>query len=49
VFGNRDEVKHMIKKHAVDTRGDIVLIKNDNERVRAVCRGKLQLFSTQSF
>ncbi|GKC95283.1 mutator type transposase, partial [Tanacetum coccineum] len=38
-FPNKDEVKAYIKEHSIETRREIRMEKNDNERVRAVCRG----------
>ncbi|GKB41915.1 mutator type transposase [Tanacetum coccineum] len=38
-FPNKDEVKAYIKEHSIKTRSEIRMEKNDNERVRAVCRG----------
>ncbi|KAJ9541378.1 hypothetical protein OSB04_027884 [Centaurea solstitialis] len=43
-FGSRDEVKKMIKLHAIETRRDLAIVKNDLKRVRAVCRGKIPTF-----
>nr|GEW07263.1 transposase, mutator type [Tanacetum cinerariifolium] len=38
-FPNKDEVKAYINEHLVETRREIRMGKNDNQRVRAVCRG----------
>ncbi|GKD70465.1 transposase, MuDR, partial [Tanacetum coccineum] len=37
IFYLREEVKKAIRKHIVETRRKMQLIKNDNERVRAAC------------
>ncbi|GKD82230.1 mutator type transposase, partial [Tanacetum coccineum] len=38
-FPNKDEVKAYIKEHSIETIREIRMEKNDNQRVRAVCRG----------
>nr|GEX27349.1 hypothetical protein [Tanacetum cinerariifolium] len=38
-FPNKEEVKAYIKEHSIETVREIRLEKNDNERVRAICRG----------
>ncbi|GKC12167.1 hypothetical protein Tco_1008949 [Tanacetum coccineum] len=48
-FVSKDQVKVYIKEHSNDTKKEIRMEKNDNERVRAVCRGvipSLQLMKT---
>lgn len=37
-FPNKEAVKEYIKEHSIKTRRKIRVEKNDNERVRAVCR-----------
>ena len=44
-FGNREEVKDTIKAHAVETRRQISIVKNDNVRVRAKCFGTIPTLS----
>ncbi|KAI3729045.1 hypothetical protein L6452_17692 [Arctium lappa] len=44
-FGSRDEVKKLIRLHAIETRKDLAIVKNDLTRVRAVCRGKIPSFN----
>ena len=44
-FGNREEVKDTIKAHAVETRRQISIVKNDNVRVRAKCFGPIPTLS----
>ncbi|KAJ0592089.1 putative MULE transposase domain-containing protein [Helianthus annuus] len=46
IFGSKEEVKQLIKAHAVETRRIIKIIKDDNIRVRAVCQGALPSFET---
>ncbi|GJW29148.1 mutator type transposase [Tanacetum coccineum] len=38
-FPNKEDVKSYIKEHSIETKREIRMEKNDNERVRAVCRG----------
>lgn len=38
-FANRDEAKDRIRAHSVETRRNIMIIKNDKHRVRAKCYG----------
>nr|GEV97975.1 hypothetical protein [Tanacetum cinerariifolium] len=38
-FTSRETLKDRIKKHSVETRRNIMLVKNDFERVRATCFG----------
>ena len=40
-FCNREEAKNRIKAHAVETRRQITIVKNDNVRVRAKCDGTI--------
>ncbi|KAK9074018.1 hypothetical protein SSX86_006613 [Deinandra increscens subsp. villosa] len=39
LFGTKEECKELIRAHAVETRRDIRIIKDEDERVRAVCKG----------
>ncbi|KAK9053275.1 hypothetical protein SSX86_029908 [Deinandra increscens subsp. villosa] len=39
VFGTKEEVKLMIKEHVVNTKREIWVIKDDDGRVRAICKG----------
>ncbi|KAJ9568363.1 hypothetical protein OSB04_004329 [Centaurea solstitialis] len=41
VFGSKKEIKRLIDLHAIQSRRQIHLIRNDTHRVRAVCRGSL--------
>ena len=43
-FENREEAKATIKAHAVETRRQISIAKNDNVRVRAKCLGIIPKF-----
>ncbi|KAJ9542115.1 hypothetical protein OSB04_028621 [Centaurea solstitialis] len=45
-FGSKAEVKRLVKLHAVETRRNIVILRNDKIRFRAVCKGKLPVFTT---
>ncbi|GJV13535.1 mutator type transposase [Tanacetum coccineum] len=40
-FANKDIVKGRVKKHSVETRRQLILVKNDNERVRVRCEGTI--------
>ncbi|CAI9283347.1 unnamed protein product [Lactuca saligna] len=40
-FGSSEELKNKIKQHVVKTRKEIVIIKNDKNRVRAICKGSI--------
>ncbi|KAK9047963.1 hypothetical protein SSX86_033075 [Deinandra increscens subsp. villosa] len=39
-FGTKKELKSMVKEHAVETKRDIRVIKDELDRVRAICKGK---------
>ncbi|KAD3337143.1 hypothetical protein E3N88_32663 [Mikania micrantha] len=43
-FATNDEVKALIKKHFVETRRELRLYRNDQERVRVVCKGPIPTF-----
>ena len=45
-FANKDDVREYIKEHSIETRRKIRMEKNDNERVRAVCRGVIPSLPT---
>ncbi|GJV61301.1 mutator type transposase [Tanacetum coccineum] len=38
-FTSKEEARSYIKEHSIETRREIRMEKNDNERIRAVCRG----------
>ncbi|KAK9049537.1 hypothetical protein SSX86_031493 [Deinandra increscens subsp. villosa] len=38
VFGTKIELKLMVKEHAVNTKRDIRVVKDDDDRVRAICK-----------
>ncbi|KAJ9552484.1 hypothetical protein OSB04_016529 [Centaurea solstitialis] len=44
VFGSKEAIKKRLDMHAVETRRDIQLVKNDLGRMRAVCKGILPEF-----
>ncbi|GJV65473.1 hypothetical protein Tco_1476301 [Tanacetum coccineum] len=44
-FGSSNEVKLLVKKHSLETRRELKLVKNDKERVRAICFGTIPVFS----
>ncbi|KAK9049348.1 hypothetical protein SSX86_031684 [Deinandra increscens subsp. villosa] len=44
IFGSREEVNDLVNKHAVETKWNIVFKKIDNDRVRAVCKGIVNVF-----
>ena len=39
-FEDADELRTVIKAHRLRDRRDIVFVKNDKARIRAVCNGK---------
>ncbi|KAK9066298.1 hypothetical protein SSX86_013619 [Deinandra increscens subsp. villosa] len=41
VFGTKEECKKLIRAHSVETRRNIRIIKDEDERVRAICKGHL--------
>ncbi|PWA73897.1 trihelix protein [Artemisia annua] len=43
---DREIVKERVKEHSIETRRELRMEKNDNERVRVVCRGILLTFPT---
>nr|GEW80957.1 hypothetical protein [Tanacetum cinerariifolium] len=45
-FPNKEEVKAYIKEHSIENRREIRLEKNDNERVRAICKGVIPYLHT---
>nr|XP_043633086.1 uncharacterized protein LOC122604263 [Erigeron canadensis] len=47
-FGTSKEVKDMVKAHAIETRRELKIAKNDKERVRVVCEGKMPVFNTEA-
>ncbi|GJX36180.1 mutator type transposase [Tanacetum coccineum] len=40
-FASKEIVKGRVKKHSVETRRQLILVKNDNERVRVRCEGTI--------
>ncbi|GJT45450.1 mutator type transposase [Tanacetum coccineum] len=40
-FASKKIVKGRVKKHSVETRIQLILVKNDNERVRVRCQGTI--------
>ncbi|GJU69080.1 mutator type transposase [Tanacetum coccineum] len=40
-FSSKEIVKRRVKKHSVETRRQLILVKNDNERVRVRCEGTI--------
>ena len=49
VFGTKEEAKHLIKTYSVESRRQIVIIKDDKERLRAECHGCLPEFDVDDF
>lgn len=39
------EVKELIRKHAVETRREIKIVKNDMEKVKAICESIIPIFT----
>ncbi|GKB84993.1 hypothetical protein Tco_0957265 [Tanacetum coccineum] len=46
MLDNKELVKNMIRKHLLESRRKIDIIKNDNERVREKCVGTMPTYST---
>ncbi|GJS81729.1 mutator type transposase [Tanacetum coccineum] len=40
-FASKEIMKGRVKKHSVETRRQLILVKNDNERVRVRCEGTI--------
>nr|GEX77424.1 hypothetical protein [Tanacetum cinerariifolium] len=40
-FASKEIVKGIVKKHSVETRRQLILVKNDNERVSVRCEGTI--------
>ncbi|GKD88187.1 zinc finger BED domain-containing protein RICESLEEPER 2 [Tanacetum coccineum] len=40
-FSSKEIVKKRVKKHSVETKRHLILVKNDNERVRVRCEGTI--------
>ncbi|GJY31487.1 mutator type transposase [Tanacetum coccineum] len=40
-FASKEIVKGRVKKHSIETRRQLILVKNDNERVRVRCEGTI--------
>ncbi|GJZ68600.1 mutator type transposase [Tanacetum coccineum] len=40
-FACKEIVKGRVKKHSIETRRQLILVKNDNERVRVRCQGTI--------
>ena len=47
-FGNKEMIKEMVTKLSVETRRELHLVRNDKQRVRAICRGQVPVFTTGS-
>ena len=45
-FKEKKEIKNLIKNHALDSRRDLHIIKNDKIRIRAICRGHVPVITT---
>lgn len=41
MFGTKEGIKQLIDTHAIMTRKQLVLVKNDKVRIRVVCKGSL--------
>ncbi|GJR39830.1 hypothetical protein Tco_1215514 [Tanacetum coccineum] len=48
VFGSSKEVKDKVYFHSIETRRDLKLVRNDKLRVRAMCFGKILMYTTTS-
>ncbi|GKE50649.1 hypothetical protein Tco_1481907, partial [Tanacetum coccineum] len=44
-YESDEGVKLLVKKHSLETRRELKLVKNDKERVRAICFGTIPVFS----
>ena len=45
VFSDKDSIRQLVYAHAVATRRQLYIWKNDKRRVRVVCRGKCHVFT----
>ncbi|PWA87082.1 transposase, MuDR [Artemisia annua] len=45
LFSEKDRIRKLVYAHAVATRRQLYIWKNDKERIRVVCRGKCPVFS----
>jgi hypothetical protein len=43
-FGNNDQIKKLVRRHAVETRRELKFYRNDQQRIRAICKGKIPHF-----
>ncbi|XP_022032193.1 uncharacterized protein LOC110933271 [Helianthus annuus] len=43
-FGDNSQVKTLIRRHAIETRREIFFYRNDQERIRAHCKGRIPDF-----
>ncbi|KAK9053929.1 hypothetical protein SSX86_025004 [Deinandra increscens subsp. villosa] len=48
VFGTKEECKTLIRDHSVETRRNIRVIKDEDFRVRAICKGSMGDFGSSS-
>jgi hypothetical protein len=39
IFGSREEVKQLVKRHAIESRKSLSFLRNDKDRIRVVCEG----------
>jgi hypothetical protein len=44
-FNNRNELKELVKNHAIHTRRQLCIVRNDTKRLRVICRGVTPDFS----
>ncbi|KAJ9552457.1 hypothetical protein OSB04_016502 [Centaurea solstitialis] len=47
-FGTKKEVKNAIRLHSIETRRDLLIIRNDKIRMRAVCKGMVPTCNQKS-
>ncbi|KAK9054930.1 hypothetical protein SSX86_026009 [Deinandra increscens subsp. villosa] len=48
MFGTKEECKQLIREHSVQTRRNIRIIKDEDDRVRAICKGNMGDVGTSS-
>ncbi|KAK9070577.1 hypothetical protein SSX86_010979 [Deinandra increscens subsp. villosa] len=48
MFGTKEECKQLIREHSVQTRRNIRIIKDEDDRVRAICKGSMGDVGTSS-
>jgi hypothetical protein len=45
IFGDREVLKDLIRKHAIESRRELYFLRNDSKRIRVVCNGNVPQFN----